>query len=53
MCHSVELELARAAHDCEVDAFVLFFRMLYLVRMRREGEDKLWWILSKKRVVWC
>jgi hypothetical protein len=33
--------------DLEVDAFALFYR-LYLVRMRWEGEDGLWWIPSKR-----
>jgi hypothetical protein len=31
-----------------VDAFTLFFKVLYLVRMRREGEDKLWWVPLKE-----
>ncbi len=31
-----------------MDAFTLFFKVLYLVRMRREGEDKLWWVFSKR-----
>jgi hypothetical protein len=35
------VSFARAAQDWEVDAFVSFFRMLYLVRMRKEKEDKL------------
>jgi len=31
-----------------VKAFVLFFGVLYLVRVRSEGDDKMWWIPSKK-----
>jgi hypothetical protein len=31
-----------------VDAFTLFLRVLYLVRMRQEWEDKLWWVPSKR-----
>jgi hypothetical protein len=27
---------------------LLFFMMLYLARMRCEGEDKLWWVSSKR-----
>jgi hypothetical protein len=27
-----------------VDVFALFFRVLYLAKMRRESEDKLWWV---------
>jgi hypothetical protein len=39
---------ARAAHDWKVDDFTLFSRMLYLGRVRWEGDDKLWWIPSKR-----
>jgi hypothetical protein len=42
------VSFARAAHDWLVDAFVSFFRMLDLVGMRREGEDKSWWVPSKR-----
>lgn len=42
------MSFARAAHDWLVDAFVSFFRMLDLVGMRREGEDKSWWVPSKR-----
>lgn len=34
--------------EWEVDVFVSFFRVLYLVRVRQKGEDKLWWVPSKK-----
>ena len=37
-CHLVECEIDRAAQAWEVDAFGLFFRMLYLVRIRQEGK---------------
>jgi hypothetical protein len=30
------------------DMIYSFFKMLYLVRMRREGEDKLWWVPFKR-----
>jgi hypothetical protein len=36
------------AHDWVVEAFALFFRVLYLVRMRWEVVDKLWWVPSKR-----
>jgi hypothetical protein len=42
------VSFARAAHDWEVDVFASFFRVLYSVRVRREGEDKLWWVPSKR-----
>jgi hypothetical protein len=44
------MSFARAAQDWEVDTFALFYRLLYLVRMRWEGEDRLWWISSKRRL---
>jgi hypothetical protein len=31
-----------------VEAFVSFLRVLYLAGMRWEGEDKLWWVFSKR-----
>jgi hypothetical protein len=36
------------AHDLKVDVFVSFFNLLYLVRVRRGGEYKLWWAPSKR-----
>jgi hypothetical protein len=42
------MSFARAAHDWKVDAFALFFKEQYLVRMRRDGKDKLWWVPSKR-----
>jgi hypothetical protein len=35
------MTFARVAQDWEEDVFALFYRLLYLVRMRREWEDKL------------
>jgi hypothetical protein len=42
------MSFARAAHDWEVDTFTSFFRVLYLVRMRLEWEDKLWSVQSRR-----
>jgi Zn-dependent peptidase ImmA (M78 family) len=36
------------ARDWEVEAFASFYRVLYLERIRQKGEDKLWWISSKR-----
>jgi hypothetical protein len=36
------------AHDWEVDVFASFFKVLYSVRVRQEGKDKLWWVPSKR-----
>jgi hypothetical protein len=38
----------RTAHDWELDVFVSLFNLMYSYRVRREGEDKLWWAPSKK-----
>lgn len=45
------VSFVRAAHDWKVDVFALFFNLLYSLRVRREGEDKLCWIPSKKGFV--
>jgi hypothetical protein len=37
-----------AAHDWELITVASFFTLLYSLRGRREGEDKLWWIPSRK-----
>jgi hypothetical protein len=42
------VSFARAAHDCELDAFPSSFKVWYLVRIRWEGEDKLLRIPSKR-----
>jgi hypothetical protein len=42
------VSFGRATNDWQVVVFVLFFNLLYSVRVRREGEDKLWWTHSKK-----
>ena len=38
----------REAHDWELDVFASFFQVLHSVRERQRGEDKLWWISSKR-----
>jgi len=38
-----DVSFIRASHDCEVEVLASFFTSLYTVRVRREGEDKLWW----------
>ena len=40
------------AHDWEVNVFTSFFNLLYSYRVRREGEDKLWWVPSKNGCSW-
>jgi hypothetical protein len=36
-----KVSFVRAAHDWEVDVFASFFNLLYLVNVRRDGEDNL------------
>jgi hypothetical protein len=31
-----------------VDVFASLFKVLYLIKVRREGEDKLWWVVPKR-----
>jgi hypothetical protein len=38
----------REVHDWELDIFASFFQVLDSARERRGGEDKLWWIPSKR-----
>jgi hypothetical protein len=40
----------RATLDWEMDIFVLFFNLLYSIRVRRDGINKLWWPPSIKRL---
>jgi hypothetical protein len=42
------VNFARAAQDWEVNVSASFYKLLYLDRMRREVEDRLWWISSKR-----
>jgi hypothetical protein len=44
------VSFVRAAHDCELDFFASFFRVLYSIRVRWEGEDKFWWVSSKREL---
>jgi hypothetical protein len=34
------------AHDWEVDVLAFFFTLLYSIRVKSEGGDKLWWTPS-------
>jgi len=35
-------------HDSEVDLVTSFFDLLYSIRLRQDGEDKICWIPSKR-----
>jgi hypothetical protein len=39
------VSFAKAAHDWKMDFLALFFKVLYLARVRG---DKLWWVSSKR-----
>jgi hypothetical protein len=43
-----DVSFSRAAHDWELDVVASFFSLLYSLRVRRAGEDKLWWNPSFK-----
>jgi hypothetical protein len=38
----------RLVHDWELEVLTSLYTLLYSHRMRREGEDKIWWVPSKK-----
>jgi len=44
------VSFVRAAYDCEMDVFASFFRVLYSIRVGWEGENKFWWVPSKRGV---
>jgi hypothetical protein len=41
------ISFPRAAHDWKVDLFTSFFNVLYSVKVRLDGIDKLWWSPAK------
>jgi hypothetical protein len=45
------VSFARVAHSWVVSVFASLFNLLYSVRGRQKSEDKLWWALSKKRIL--
>jgi hypothetical protein len=51
----VHLELSSASHQrnisfIRVDVFASLFNLLYSLRVRQEGEDKICWVLSKRQL---
>jgi hypothetical protein len=43
-----DVSFVQGAHDWEVNVLTSFYTLLYSIRVRREGEDKLWWAPSRK-----
>jgi len=43
-----DVNFMRAAHEWEVEVLASFFTLLYSIRVRSEGDDKLWWTPSHK-----
>jgi len=41
------INFIRTIHDREVDFFILFFNLLYCIKLRRGGQYKLYWARSK------
>jgi hypothetical protein len=46
--HKWNVNFLRAAHDWEVNHFILFFNLLHSFRLRQDDEEKLCWIHSKR-----
>jgi hypothetical protein len=42
------VSFSRLVHDWELEVLASFYTLLYLYRMSREGEDKIWWVSSSK-----
>jgi hypothetical protein len=42
------VNFTREAHDWEVDVFASFLKVFHSVQVRKGGEEKLWWVPSKK-----
>jgi len=40
---------SRPVHDWEVEAVSRFFEMLYTLKVKSEGEDKMCWIPARKK----
>jgi hypothetical protein len=43
-----DISFIRAVHDWKVEVLASFFTFLYSIRVRSEGDDKLWWTPSHK-----
>lgn len=44
----MDANFMRAAHDWEAGSFADFFRLLYAMKLRTQGTDKLWWRPARK-----
>ena len=44
------IQFTRLIHDWEVEVLASFYRSLYSCKLREDGEDKLWWVPSRKGV---
>jgi hypothetical protein len=42
------IQFTRLIHDWEVEVLASFYRCLYSCKLREDGEDKLWWVPSRK-----
>jgi hypothetical protein len=42
------IQFTRLIHDWEVEVLASFYRSLYSCKLREDGEDKLWWVPSRK-----
>ena len=44
------IQFTQLIHDWEVEVLASFYRCLYSCKMRENGEDKLWWVPSRKGI---
>jgi hypothetical protein len=42
------INFLKVAHNWEVNLFTSFFNLLYSIKLRQGGEDKLYWVPSKR-----
>jgi hypothetical protein len=43
-----DINFIQAAHDWEEEVLASFFTLLYSIRVRNQGDNKLWWTPSHK-----
>jgi hypothetical protein len=44
------IQFSQLIHDWEVEELALFYRCLYACKLGGDGQDKLWWVPSRKEI---